>query len=398
MQDKKLNICLISREFPPETAWGGIATFSLDIAKLLNNAGHEVTVFSQTLKNENTIEYFEGIKVVRIKIHNKFMPIWYKNLPKFILFYNYFIFRKILAFHKIKKFDILLTQDHLAEGLLPSIFKVIPVITFMHTPFSLMVDLELNNYKKNLSYSLIKIFEKIAYKRSNVLCFATNNLAELTFKYFNFFREFKLIEYPIDIELFKPNDNFTFQKKVLFLGRLEQRKGIEVLAESFVYLIKKDPDFLITIVGADTPNIQGYSSGKQFLVEYFNTHHCLDSVSFLPNVPINALPPLLNMHDFLWIPSLYDNSPLVCLEAMSCGKVSIVSDAGGGKEFYKIKDSGLVFRSKDSVQLAELTFNLTKNEEKRSLISANARKVALEHYSYPVVLKKILNMIYSTLN
>jgi len=60
---ENLNICLISREFAPDTAWGGIATFSLDLAKMLQEKGHAVTVISQSLGDEYCVEH-EGIKVV----------------------------------------------------------------------------------------------------------------------------------------------------------------------------------------------------------------------------------------------------------------------------------------------------------------------------------------------
>ncbi len=41
-----MRICLISREFPPETGWGGIATFVHDLALGLHEIGQEVEVIA----------------------------------------------------------------------------------------------------------------------------------------------------------------------------------------------------------------------------------------------------------------------------------------------------------------------------------------------------------------
>ncbi|HMP52891.1 MAG TPA: glycogen/starch synthase, partial [Candidatus Melainabacteria bacterium] len=41
-----MRICLISREYPPETGFGGIATFTRHLAHGLKEIGHEVEVVS----------------------------------------------------------------------------------------------------------------------------------------------------------------------------------------------------------------------------------------------------------------------------------------------------------------------------------------------------------------
>ena len=41
-----MRICLISREYPPETGWGGIATFTRHLAHGLHELGHEVDVIA----------------------------------------------------------------------------------------------------------------------------------------------------------------------------------------------------------------------------------------------------------------------------------------------------------------------------------------------------------------
>src|SRR5688500_18870046 len=117
--EKKLNICLISREFPPDTAFGGISTYSLDTARVLKSRGHDVTIFSQSLSRNNIID-MDGIRVHKMRVPRPFDS--YKVLPVFILAYNYIIMREVMRIHRQKAFDVIDTPDHLAEGLFAYFF------------------------------------------------------------------------------------------------------------------------------------------------------------------------------------------------------------------------------------------------------------------------------------
>ncbi len=54
-----MHICLVSKEFPPETGYGGIGTYTLHFARLLSRAGIQVTIISMTQKyaKETKIKY-----------------------------------------------------------------------------------------------------------------------------------------------------------------------------------------------------------------------------------------------------------------------------------------------------------------------------------------------------
>ena len=45
----KLKVCLISREYPTETGWGGIGTYTYNLAHGLVLLGHHVHVIAQSL-------------------------------------------------------------------------------------------------------------------------------------------------------------------------------------------------------------------------------------------------------------------------------------------------------------------------------------------------------------
>lgn len=368
-----LNICLISREYPPDTAFGGMATFSRETALMLVTRGHRVTVFSQSL-GPSYVSEDQGVTVVKINVPPPFGS--YRVLPLFILAFNAAIMRVVLRHHRHRPFDLIDVPDHLAEGLFAS-FTGIPVVTRLHTPYALIVAMGLNNYRRDWAYRLIKAMERTALRRSQVFYAPCLDLVRRCDELFDIDRvPVKIFGYPLDLELFSPaaDAQAGAAPHILFLGRLEQRKGIETIAAAFPRLAARHPDCTLTIVGSDTPNIGGFDSARQFLETRFGEAGCLARVQFLNYVPLDQLPAIFRRHDIVWVPSLYDNFPLICLEAMACAKAVVVSDAGGLPEMVRHGETGLVFPAGDADALAGQTALLCDDPYQRERLGKKARQ------------------------
>jgi glycosyltransferase involved in cell wall biosynthesis len=371
--EKKLNVCIISREFLPDTAFGGIGTFSHDTALLLKERGHRVTVLSQSLGETHTFDH-HGIAVHKLKVPPPFGS--YRFLPALILGFNFVVLRRLLHLHRVQPFDIVDVPDHLAEGLFAGLFTGLPVVTRLHTPFALLVHLGLNNYRKGLAYALIRLAEKIALSRSTVLYAPCMDLVERCVKLFSLRPiSTRIFSYPLDLSLFSPapREHGDGPVRLLFLGRLEQRKGIETIVAALPRVLARYPDVSLTLVGRDTPNINGYRSARQYMQEAFARHGCLDRVRFHDYVALDQLPAFFHAHDIVWVPSLYDNYPIICLEAMACGVAVVVADSGGLPEMVKDRQTGLVFQTGNAAALAECTLELCASAELRSSVAKRAR-------------------------
>lgn len=393
-----LNICLISREFPPDTAFGGIATFSLDTALMLRSRGHHVTVFSQSLGPSHVLEY-QGLIVHKIQIPRFFSS--YNNLPIFILAFNTVVMSEVIRCHRNQPFDLIDVPDHLAEGLFSTLFLDIPVITRLHTPYSLIVEMGLNNYKKGLSFFLIKMMEKIALSRSAVLYAPCADIVRLSKNLLSFGPvPVEIFGYPLDLTLFSPQPTEIHDGplRILFIGRLEQRKGIETIVEAFPKVFSACPDARLTLLGNDTPNINGFSSVKEYLKYSFAKAQCVENVDFSGHVPLDQLPAFFRCHDIVWIPSMYDNYPLICLEAMACGKAVIVSNAGGLPEIVRHRETGLIFEKGDSGSLAKLTLELFYDSGLAAQLGQNARKYTLAHCSLESIYDRTMQLYQSVLS
>lgn len=393
--DKKLNICLVSREFPPDTAFGGIATYSLDLARILSLHGHQVTVFSQSVTSTH-LTFIQGIPVYKIRVPKIFSHYSQEFLPIFILAYNTVIFRHVKKQHRLRPFDIIDVPDHLAEGLFTRLLPDVPVVTRLHTPYSLLVDMGLNNYKKGLSYWIIKQFEKAALHRSDSLYAPTNDLIQRCDRLLGIGKiKAEVFGYPLDLNLFSPPTQTQSHSpiRILFLGRLEQRKGIETVALAFPKIFAQYPQVSLTLVGRDTPNIAGFPSGRKYLENHFVSAHCAHAVQFMDNVSLEQLPAIFHAHDIVWVPSLYDNFPLICLEAMACGKPVVVSDAGGLPEMVQHGTTGLIFHRGNADDLAQKTIMLVSQPTLMAKLAKNARQFCEQNYNDDFIYQKN-NVLY----
>lgn len=387
-----MNICLISREFPPDTAFGGIATFSLDTALILKSRGHDVTVFSQSLTRSHVNEW-KGIRLHKIKVPPPFGS--YRVLPAFILGFNFVVMREVIRCHRQKPFDVIDVPDHLAEGLFTTLLPNIPVVTRLHTPYALLVAMGLNNYRKGFSYLFIRTVEKIALHRSEVLYAPTKDLIRRCDQLFSLGSiPVKIFGYPLDLNLFSPlgGNNQIGPPRILFVSRLEQRKGIETIAAAFPRLLAQYPGVTLTLVGNDTPNIRGFASARQYLGSAFKEAGCADAVRFVDYVTLEQLPEIFKAHDIVWVPSIYDNYPLICLEAMACGKAVVVSDAGGLPEMVRHDETGLVFEKGNADALAQQTLRLCMSSELRQHLGKNARVYCETHCSEDAIYEKNIDL------
>jgi len=387
---KPLNICLISREYPPDTAFGGIATFSRDTALMLVQRGHRVTVFSQSLSEDREFDD-NGVTVVKVKVPDRLNN--YRVLPPFILAFNTVILKAIRRHHRRMPFDLVDAPDHLAEGLFAS-FTDIPVVTRLHTPYALIVAMGLNNYRKGPSYHFIKAAERIALRRSRVLYAPCMDLARRSDQLFGLSGvPVRIFGYPLDLQQFSPAPApHPAGKRILFLGRLEQRKGVVTMAEALPRVLQAEPDASLTLVGNDTPNITGGTSARAYMEAAFAQAGCSGRVRFEKPVPLDQLPALFHQHDVVWVPSFYDNYPLVCLEAMACGKAVVVSDAGGLPEMVEHEQTGMVFPAGDAEALAERTLSLLADAGLRAAIERNARRYTEANCSRDTIYEHTIDM------
>jgi phosphatidylinositol alpha-mannosyltransferase len=158
--------------------------------------------------------------------------------------------------------------------------------------------------------------------------------------------EFRVIPNGIDVARFadaEPADLGGPGRKLLFVGRLDERKGFPVAIDAFERLAADRPDLHLVVVG-DGPERDAVDRLPTLLRA---------RVTMLGAVPNEELPPIHAACDLYLGPSTGGESfGIVLIEAMAAGLPVVASDTPGYDEVITDEHEGLLVRPRDPVALA----------------------------------------------
>jgi glycosyltransferase involved in cell wall biosynthesis len=181
--------------------------------------------------------------------------------------------------------------------------------------------------------------------------------------------------------------------RLLFVGRLESRKGIDVLLKVAPALLMRFPNVVLDIVGDDTiPR----PDGTTYKAEFLNSgvpEDIRSRIIFHGRVEEDALRAFYRNCDLFVAPSRYESFGLVFLEAMMFGKPVIACDAGGVPEVVTHGVTGLLAKPGDHITLAAALETLLKDSAMRSAMGAAARADYELRFTEDVMRDHMLNMI-----
>ncbi|HYP26147.1 MAG TPA: glycosyltransferase family 4 protein [Blastocatellia bacterium] len=165
-------------------------------------------------------------------------------------------------------------------------------------------------------------------------------------------------------------------KTALFIGRLVEIKGVELLLQALDGM--SDVRLIIAGEGERRQALEKLASGMPI------------TVKFLGQVDATERGRLLELSDFMVIPSLVfadgrsEGTPVVCLESLATGLPVVASRAGGLAEVITDGYNGLLFDPGNSGALARAMRRLIDDPKLRERLSANARATAKE-YSWEAI-------------
>lgn len=380
-----LRIAFLSYEYPPDTGAGGIGTYTVQAGKMLSDRGHQVHIFSGTTQKQ-AYSYVEpwGVQVKRIPWtgHDSF---------------RLSIAKVTLAENEKSKFDVVETPDWRGDGLvLKQRSPKLPLVIKLHTSTELIA---------RINQGVIRKRDKLraylgAWKRGRLspskylkTCdpeyqqlltadeIATPSLAiaDLTQKLWGFDTHLlSHVPYP-----FAPSDELlsippdTQTSRILFVGRLEPRKGVLEFADAIPTILSQHATATIRFVGLPVP----MPGGDMRITLQNKLVDWKDRVEFLDPVPNDKIPGLLREADICVFPSRWENFPLVCLEAMSAARGIVGSQNGGMAEQLGNGKFGMLINPKNVLSIAESILRLLRDPAMRVQLGKGARQHVLDSYS-----------------
>lgn len=381
-----MRICLISREYPPDTGWGGVGAYTYQIAHGLRERGHEVHVICLAGKTGGTVDIDEnGVQVHRVAYQGILdeLNLFLVSAPSthFVVATLLAMWRRFVELHAQYNFDVVEVPEHLAGGLFQTLTGCAPAVIKLHTPHSKFVAQNFHSVSPNLDNRVICILERLAMLSADALSSPSKDMAKFVADDLGIdVDSISIVRNPADLNRFSAEGPKAIESKqplVLFVGRLEERKGVQYLAEAIPSVHGRFPEAKFVFIGADTNTAPDGGSMLAYLRR--KVASCADAVEFIGHVPLQEIPSYYRSADICVVPSLYDNAPYTCIEAMSCGRPVIATSAGGTAEYVANEQFGLVVPPADTAGLAEALCKLLGDESCRQRYGIAAREFVEAH-------------------
>jgi phosphatidylinositol alpha-mannosyltransferase len=184
-----------------------------------------------------------------------------------------------------------------------------------------------------------------------------------------------------DVDLFakaEPAD-LPEGRRILFVNRLDPRKGFQVMVEAFGSIAAEEPEALLVVAG---------DGAEREAVERL-APPARDRVVMLGNVPHAELPPYHAACEVFCAPAVGRESfGIVLVEAMAAGLPVVASEIPGYREVVRHRVEGILVPPRDPEDLAEAVLALLRDPVRGRALGEAGRERA-RRYSWDVVVAEI---------
>lgn len=160
---------------------------------------------------------------------------------------------------------------------------------------------------------------------------------------------------------------------ILFVGRLDASKGLDLLIAGFAELRKRLPNAQLVLVGGS----QDFNPMEVQVNQWIDEHGVRDAVQMTGLIPRSEILQYYHRAHVFALTSVWEGLPTALLEAMACGLPAVVTAVGGMPSVVKNDQNGYVLHERDPQALAEL---LARAYDQRVRLGSSARATA-ELYS-----------------
>jgi phosphatidylinositol alpha-mannosyltransferase len=202
--------------------------------------------------------------------------------------------------------------------------------------------------------------------------------------------DYVIIPNGIDVAQFSdpslaPIERFNDGKlNILFVGRLEKRKGVRHLLAAFAHVKKAVPKARLIVAGA-------YEKADRKALVLYARRHRLRDVRFIGVVSEEDLPRYYRTCDVFCAPSIgFESFGLVLLEAMAAGRSIVASDIAGYRTVVRDGEEGLLVPPGDEEALATGLISLLRDPALRQRMGERGQARAYA-YSWDKVAQRILD-------
>jgi len=366
--------CFVSGEYAPDV--GGIGRFTEETAVGLAGLGHEVHVVTRT-EDHARIDVERGVWVHRVLVRDPYIPGLESSVLRHNLLHCAALYAEVVRLHERRPIDLVSAPIWNCENLLLSLDGRFPTVTSLHTTIRKVAEL-LPSWGGNPHIQALIRLELDSLRLSPILQANSRATVEETTGLTDGLIE--LLHYGLTDAA--PNASPLREAgdgtELLFVGRLERRKGVDVLLDAAPALLDRLPDLHLTLVGRDTTNTEiGTTYRERFQQEHSGAEF-LNRVHFVGEVADDELARRYAACDVLCVPSRYESFGFVVLEGMAHGKPVVASAAGGMTDL--VDGNGILVPPEEVADLAEALDRVLRDPGLRESMGRRGRQLFEEFW------------------
>ena len=363
----------MSKEYPPEGR-GGIAKYVHLLAHGLAEEGHDVTVIAgpagkegRTRPSPSSSHAPQLFRVAHRRlplpppIRHKARGIW--NL----LERSWAVDREIARLERSQgPFDVVEIPNWGAEGLCYAFRQRAPLVIRLSTPFAQVSFLK-EGRSDRLGLRLACFLEALPARRAACIIANSEFIAQYCSEFYRMPNaEPVVIPQGIPVPVSPPAASKTREEAVtvLYVGRLEKRKGIDRLLHAIPKVVREAPYCRFVIAGDDIGEAPQGKSYRDYF-ESFASPEARKATTFLGYVKDSELSQLYVDCDIFAAPSLSESFGLIYLEAMTHAKPVVAFRTGGVPEVVAHNETGILVELDNLGELANALIGLIKRVEIR---------------------------------
>ena len=350
---------------------GGVTEHIAALDKHFRALGHDTRIIAASTTDEDVL----GEHV--IKVSAAVSPLPFSGSTARITLSPQ-VYRRVKKILRDERFDVV----HVHEPTAP----VLPIFVLRHS-HALNVGTFHAYRESNVVYEYMRPLLQRVFNRLDGRIFVSEVVREYITQYFP--GDYTIIPNGIDCARFASPDIEPIEKfddgrpNILFVGRLEKRKGFRHLIRAYPHIKEEVPDARLIVVGA-------FSDEEKAPFLRYARAHKVRGVHFVGYISPEELPRYYRTATVFCAPSTgFESFGIILLEAMAAGLPIVASDIAGYRTVLQNGVEGILVPPMDDHAIARSIVQLLHDPARRAAMSACGKTKAAQ-YDWSIIAKRVL--------
>jgi glycogen(starch) synthase len=401
-------MCLISR-WTPRRSPGGVARYIWDLAMGFAERGHEVHLITAT-EGAAEVEYENGLWIHNLPEEEipkrgispsivSALRDFRSNAARTNLAWARMAHDEVVRLRQDRYIDLVLAPAWDQEGVYCALDRALLTVVSMNTTFKKYAEIEWKHIDADTLRELM-LLESLYIRSASAFHANSAASAKHLETAFGVAADRPIFTVPHGISDISRDTVARAKKRhagqvapvrILYVSRLERRKGTDLFLEACVELLKHGRDIEVLLVGRDSYADQPERSYRR---QYEAGHpELIGRLKFCGEISDEELTRVSEESDIFCVPSRFESFGLIYIEAMRYGLPVVACDTGGVPDIVKDGETGILCKTQTAKELEIALARLVRDAAERQRMGEHGRARYLKHFEHNVVINNTLQEV-----